>query len=66
MSIQFNVPDMSCGHCVGAITKAIQLVAPDAQVTTDLASHVVTVASSADAKTIRQAIIDAGYEPSNA
>ena len=63
MPLHFNVPDMTCGHCVGAITQAIQSVAPDANVKTDLASHVVTVESSTDAKTIQQAIIDAGYEP---
>lgn len=65
MSIQFTVPDMTCGHCVGAITKAIHTVAPDAQVSTDLATHRVTVDTSADVESVRKAIVDAGYEPVN-
>lgn len=32
----FSVPDMTCGHCVRSITEAIQAVAPQATVSTDL------------------------------
>ena len=63
MSFQFVVPDMSCGHCVSSITKAVQAVAPAAQVSTDLATHRVTVEGAPDAEAIRKAIADAGYEP---
>lgn len=62
MSFQFNVPDMSCGHCVGTITKAVQQVAPGASVTTDLSAHRVTVDGAPDVDVVRKAIIDAGYE----
>lgn len=30
--IQFEVNDMTCGHCVGAVTAAVKKVAPDAVV----------------------------------
>ncbi|MVW73126.1 heavy-metal-associated domain-containing protein [Bordetella sp. 15P40C-2] len=62
MSIEFTVPDMTCGHCVATITKAVQGVAPQATVTTDLSSHRVTVEGANDADTVRRAIVDAGYE----
>jgi len=62
MTIQFNVPDMSCGHCVSTITKAVQQVAPGASVTTDLAAHRVTVEGASDVEGVRRAIVDAGYE----
>ncbi|EKU28693.1 hypothetical protein C660_18666 [Alcaligenes sp. HPC1271] len=39
----FSVPDMTCGHCVRSITEAIQAVAPQATVSTDLEKHQVTV-----------------------
>ena len=63
MAIQFNVPDMSCGHCVSAITNAVQAVAPGASVTTDLATHRVIVDGASEVEVVRQAIVDAGYEP---
>ncbi|MVW79956.1 heavy-metal-associated domain-containing protein [Bordetella sp. 02P26C-1] len=62
MSIEFTVPDMTCGHCVATITKAVQGVAPQATVTTELSSHRVTVEGTNDADTVRRAIVDAGYE----
>jgi len=62
MSFEFNVPDMSCGHCVGTITKAVQQVAPGASVATDLSAHRVTVDGAADVEVVRKAIVEAGYE----
>ena len=63
MSIQFNVPDMSCGHCVQSITTAVQQALPGARVAADLAAHRVTVDGAADVERVRAAIVDAGYEP---
>ena len=62
MSLQFSVPDMSCGHCVSAITQAVQQVAPGARVTVDLATHRVTVDNAVAADAVRAAIVQAGYE----
>lgn len=62
--INFTVQDMSCGHCVGAITQAVQAADPEARVDIDLAQHRVSiepVAASAD--TLRAAIQEAGYTP---
>ena len=62
MSIQFNVPDMSCGHCVSTITQAVQQAVPGARVTVDLPAHRVTVEGAAEAEPVRAAIAQAGYE----
>jgi len=59
--IQFQVEGMSCGHCVGAITRAVQALDPAAQVSADVATQAVKVQSSADVQALRQAIETAGY-----
>ena len=61
--IAFIVEDMSCGHCVGAITKAVEDKMPGAKVTTDLASKRVVVTGANDARQIEAIIADAGYTP---
>ncbi|HSV69035.1 MAG TPA: heavy-metal-associated domain-containing protein [Methylibium sp.] len=60
----FRVDDMSCGHCVSTITKAIKLTDKDAKVTIDLAQRLVMVEpAEADAQGLRDAIAEAGYTP---
>jgi len=60
----FEVNDMTCGHCVSTITKAVSAVDPGAKVQIDLASHRVTIDSSeADAAKLSDAIKEAGYTP---
>jgi copper chaperone len=62
--IAFDVNDMTCGHCVSTITKALKATDKDAKVQIDLATHRVQVeAVSADAEELAQAIRDAGYSP---
>jgi len=61
--IAFEVNDMTCGHCVGAITKALKDADPAAQVQIDLASHRVQVESTAGAAELEEAIREAGYTP---
>lgn len=62
--ITFEVNDMTCGHCASTITKAIKATDKDAQVTVDLAQHLVMVEpTEADAQELRNAIAKAGYTP---
>jgi copper chaperone len=61
MTIEFVVPDMTCGHCVKTITAAVQAAEPAAKVSIDLPAHRVTV-EGADAGRARAAIEEAGYE----
>ena len=60
----FEVNDMTCGHCVSAISRGINAVAPGADIQIDLAAHRVTVGPSVvDAAQLRLAIMEAGYTP---
>lgn len=59
--IEFQVEGMSCNHCVGAITRAVQAVDPAALVVADVPAQSVKVESGADRQALRQAIEDAGY-----
>ena len=62
--IAFEVNDMTCGHCVSTITKALKATDQDARVQIDLATHRVQVEpATADAEEIAEAIRDAGYTP---
>ncbi|SHF66774.1 copper chaperone [Litoreibacter ascidiaceicola] len=60
--MKFHVPKMSCGHCTAAIQKGIMAKDPTAEVTTELETHHVLVASRLAQADVRQAILDAGYE----
>lgn len=60
----YQVNDMTCGHCVSAITKAVLAVDSGATVDVDLAEHIVRIESSnAGDDMLKQAIQGAGYEP---
>ncbi|HWK70892.1 heavy-metal-associated domain-containing protein [Pollutimonas sp. M17] len=61
--IEFDVQDMTCGHCAGTITAAVQKTAPGATVDIDLASHSVRVDGAADAGLVERTIREAGYTP---
>jgi len=62
--IAFEVNDMTCGHCVSTVTKAVKSADEGAAVTIDLARHRVEIEpASADAATLGDAIRDAGYTP---
>ena len=62
--ISYEVKDMTCGHCVGTITRAVHAVDRDAQVEIDLGRHLVNVSPrSASAQALQAAIEDAGYTP---
>ena len=60
---EFSITDMSCGHCVGVITKSVQQLDPKAQVETDLASKRVRVESSQPREAIVHVLDEAGYTP---
>jgi copper chaperone len=62
--IAFEVNDMTCGHCISTITKAVKAADKDAKVQIDLASHRVQVEpATADADELADAIREAGYTP---
>ncbi|MBZ9782612.1 cation transporter [Pseudomonas sp. REP124] len=57
----FNVEGMSCGHCVRAITQAVQAKDPAASVRVDLAAKEVGVESSLSAEQVIAVISEEGY-----
>ena len=62
--ITFEVNDMTCGHCVGAITQALKATDKDAEIRIDLSRHLVEIEpGSSDAEALGNAIIEAGYTP---
>jgi len=61
--IEFQVNDMTCGHCVGAITQALAAVDASAQVEIDLPTHRVRINGSDQAQKLGEAIREAGYTP---
>ncbi len=64
--IEFKLPDMTCGHCAGMVSRALKRLDPDCRIDIDLASHTVKVQSAEDAKELAQALSEAGYPPAQA
>lgn len=62
-TIEFTVPDMTCGHCAGRIKALVAAIDADAKVDIDLPAHRVRIDSSAAAETFRAALIEADYPP---
>ena len=61
--LEFNVNDMTCNHCVSAVTKAVKEAAPGSTVEIDLDSHRVRIDGATSADAIAEAIREAGYTP---
>ncbi|MDE1165738.1 MAG: heavy-metal-associated domain-containing protein [Pseudomonas sp.] len=58
---QFNVQGMTCGHCVKAVTRAIQGLDPQAVVEVDLSKALVRVQSGLASEAIAASIKEEGY-----
>lgn len=64
MTIAFQVDDMTCGHCVSTITKAVKAADRHARVEVDLQRHLVQIEPfDANAEALGAAIRQAGYTP---
>lgn len=62
----FKVENMSCGHCVAAVTAAVRQVDPGAEVVVDVAAGRVAVAGAAGPERVAAAIRAAGYPVADA
>lgn len=58
----YTVNGMTCQGCASAVKRAIESAAPATTVTVDLGAKKVIVEGKADAATVRQAVVDAGFE----
>lgn len=61
--IEFQVNDMTCGHCVATITRAVAGADPAAKVDIDLPTHRVRISTAGEAQRFENAIREAGYTP---
>ncbi|KQN77532.1 MULTISPECIES: heavy metal-associated domain-containing protein [unclassified Devosia] len=57
----FIVNDMTCGHCVGTVRKALETALPGAEISVDLDTH--KVSFTGDRAKGEEAIKEAGYTP---
>lgn len=65
-ALTLRVEDMTCGHCAGAIKKAIETGLPGTRVDADPSSKLVSVAGSTDLGSIMALVTEAGYTPTAA
>lgn len=56
-----HVEKMTCGHCVAAVTRAVQEVDPAAKVEVNLAAATVQVDGAGEPMAVARAIAEAGY-----
>lgn len=61
--LSFEIPAMSCGHCVRTITEAVHAIDPSADVKVDLPTHRVEVQTSAPREAVVSRLVEAGYTP---
>jgi copper chaperone len=61
--IEFQVPAISCGHCVRAVNEAVKEVDAQAKVDVNVETKKVQVESSADRAKLAAALTEAGYPP---
>ena len=54
--LEFNLPDMSCGHCASTVTQTCKLVDPAAKVEVDVGAKRVKVETN-------EVLAEAGYPP---
>ena len=64
--LKLKVPDMNCGHCVSAVTKAVKGIDAAASVNVDLPSHTVEIETAAEPAKVSEALEAAGYPASAA
>ena len=61
---EFQLPDMTCGHCAGMVNQTLQMVDPGCKVQVDISKRLVTVQSAEDRQTLSEALTEAGYPAS--
>ena len=57
----FHVPDMNCGGCLRAITRAIEALDPQARVEADLEARTIKVVSAESEASLLNALSNGGY-----
>ncbi|WP_416760612.1 heavy-metal-associated domain-containing protein [Roseateles sp. So40a] len=60
---EFKLPDMSCGHCLAAVTEAVKEADAKAEVNVDLPEKTVRVESALSREQLASVLSEAGYPP---
>lgn len=60
--MEIQVPSIVCSSCANAVTNAIKKIAPDAQVSVNLDTKIVTLETQATKETIKGAIEAIGHK----
>ena len=61
--IEFQLPDMTCGHCASVVTRTLKLADPSCRIAIDLPAQKVQVHSTEDRQALADALAEAGYAP---
>ena len=61
--LTLDIPNMTCGHCVRAITQAVTAADPVAKVQADLPNHQVRVDTALTREAVAAVLTEAGYQP---
>lgn len=59
--INLLVPDMSCGGCANAITRAVQKLDPHAVITPDLGAKTVAIETAVTVEQVQEALLKSGF-----
>lgn len=62
--MEFNIPDMACGGCANAITRAVTSLDPAAKLEVDVPVKIVKVTSTLAPDQLIEVIEAAGFHPS--
>jgi len=62
----FTLPDMSCGHCVAAITEALKAADGHARIEFNREARTANVDSALPREALAAVLTDAGYPPAPA
>lgn len=63
---RFTLPDMSCGHCVAAITEALKAADSQASIEIDREARTAAVESQLPRDALALVLTEAGYPPAPA
>lgn len=61
--LEFQIPNMTCGHCARTVTEAVRAADPAADVQIDLPTHQVKVDTTAEREAVVSRLTEAGYAP---
>ncbi|CAD6531117.1 heavy-metal-associated domain-containing protein [Paraburkholderia metrosideri] len=62
--MEFAIPDMTCGGCASAITRAVTRIDPTATLHADVSIKIVKITSTLPAQRLIETIEAAGFHPS--